>query len=269
MNCGSPEEATVALLIVTSERKFYLNLLILSLRLHKLRHIDHVLVVDTSTVPRRWRGESFLRSSGRGYEVFNLPGTSVHQVLRTSWSHLAHNVGATHVLMFEEDFVLLKNLPIERLLALANENGTLQVVLPRQRWFEAEYAYPDRTTYLRATHDFLDTPEGDRLIGFFTNNPHCMSLERILPLVEDVAPSDEYTWESSYASASAIHGMSSLQIRSSRPWVWHIGAATSLGARAAVQVGRSTWTVYPKAHAKRALVVIGRQVKQLLRGWKQ
>ena len=269
MTSARPEKARVALLIVTSERKFYLNLLVFSLRLRKPRSIDHVLVVDTSTVPRRWRGESFLHSLGHGYELTNLPGLSFHRVLRSSWSHLAQNVGATHVLMFEEDFVLLRNLPIERLLALADTHGTLQVVVPRQRWFEAEYMYPDRATYLRAKHAHQDTPEGDRLKGFFTSNPHCMRLERMLPLLEDINPSDEYTWESEYAAASVRHGLDSLQIRSSRPWVWHIGAATSLGVRTVIEDGRSTWWIYLRAHVKRVLVIANRRKNSPWRGLKR
>lgn len=255
MTSAPSKPARVALLIVTSERKFYLNLLILSLRLRKPRSIAHVLVVDTAKVTRRWRGEPFLRSLGREFELMNLSGTSFHRVLRTSWSHLEENVGATHVLMFEEDFVLLKKLPIERLLALADTEGTLQVVVPRQRWFEPEYKYRDRSTYLRDRHAHRDRPEGLRLEGFFTSNPHCMRLERVLPLLKDVSPSDEYTWESKNATAAAWHGLNSLQIKSPHPWVWHIGAATALGVRNAIEAGRSTWMTYFRAHSGRLLVI--------------
>lgn len=259
------EPSRLALLIVASERRLYLNMLIASLLLKKPRSIAHVLVVDTSTVPRRWRGESVLASLGEVYETISLPGMSFHRVLRVAWSRLAEDVGATHVLMFEEDFVLLKDLPINRLLALADTPGTLQVVVPRQRWFEAEFQHRDRGSYLRAKSDFRVTPEGDRLMGYFTSNPHCMRLERILPLLEVVSPSDDYTWETEYAAAAASRGLNSLQIRSSRPWVWHIGAATALGVRTALASGESPWWTYLRAHAKRAQVIAVRRAPILHR----
>lgn len=259
----SPERPKVALLIVTSERKLYLNLLVLSLRLRKLCPIDHVLVVDTSKTSSRWHGESYLQRLSGEYELMSLPGTSFHRVLRHAWSHLEERVGATHVLMFEEDFLLLRRLPIERLVALADAPGTLQVVFPRQRWFEAEYRYPDRRAYLRAQHAYRDTPDGDRLEGFFTSNPHCMRLDRVLPLLQDVPASDDYTWESDYADASVKHSVGSLQLKSTRPWVWHIGAATSNGVRTSIEAGKSTPWVYFRAHAKRAMVISSRIVSAL------
>lgn len=252
----------LALLVVASERRFYLNLLILSLRLKKLHSIDHVMVVDTATDLRRWRAEPYFRGVGKSYERVRLPGESVHRVMRHAWSHLARDIGASHVLMFEEDFILLRRLPIQWLLSQSSESRTLQVVLPRQRWFEAEYAFPDRQAYLRARHDYRVSPEGDQLKEFFTNNPHCMRLDRILPLLEEVCPSDEYTWESEYARAAARSGMHSLHISSSIPWVWHVGAATSLGVRAAIASRRSTWQPYLRAHGKRVVVVAARWMKR-------
>lgn len=260
------EKASIALLIVASERRAYLNLLVLSLRVKKLRAIDHVLVVDTSTVSRPWRGRFLLQSLRGRYELIEMPGVSLHRVLRSAWSHLANEVGVTHVLMFEEDFVLLRKLPIGRLVHLANDEKTLQVVFPRQRWFEPEYDYRDRRTYLRARHAYRETPDGDRLIGYFTNNPHCMRLERILALLSDVAPSDDYTWESEYALASAVRRLESLQLTSSRPWVWHVGAATAAGVRAAAKAGTLSWPVYVRAHAGRMIVVARRQIESRRRG---
>lgn len=114
MASDHPEKTDVALLIVTSERKFYLKLLALSLRWRKIRGVDHVLVVDTSINSRPSGGPSLLGSRHESYEIMTLPGVSFARVLRAAWASLS-NEGASHVLMFEEDFVLLRRLPIERL----------------------------------------------------------------------------------------------------------------------------------------------------------
>lgn len=267
MSRNSTERPRIALLVVTSERSLYLELLVASLRMHGVaRQVDHILVIDTSLTPRRRRGEKTLQRPAKSYEKLDCPGLSFHKVLRLAWAHLAIDVGATHVVMFEEDFVLLRKLPMERLVQLANLAGVTQVVLPRQRWFGPEFSYGDRETYLRSRHSYEASMDGDRLQGYFTSNPHVMRLDRILPLVGDVTPSDDYTWESEYAAASGRRGFVSLQASPSRPWVWHIGASTSEGLRVALEEGRSPGLVYLRAHAKRTLVVIRRHVEALARG---
>lgn len=265
---GEGAEERAALLIVTSERKFYLNMLVRSLQLHPPALIDHVLLIDTSTVPRRWRGEPFLKSISPVYEAISLPGVSFHEVLRTAWTYLAEVVGSTHVLMFEEDFILLKRLPVRCLMNMANEAGTLQVVLPRQRWFEAEFSYPNRAAYLRGRGEFRRSMNGDVILEYFTSNPHMMRLDRILTLARDIESSDDYNWKLEYGRAAKASGVGSLQLGAGDPWVWHVGAATSRGVRSAVgSRWRSVSATYAKAHAKRAFVVAMRLGRGLLTRW--
>ncbi|MGI5951025.1 MAG: hypothetical protein ACOX61_04165 [Brooklawnia sp.] len=250
---NSDSAVKLALLVVASDRRVYLESLAISLKVKRLREIDHVLLVDTATFPVA-RSAARLQRLYDGCEIMELPGVSFHRVLRIAWKYLKDEVGATHVLMFEEDFILLRQIPVQRLVALANLDNILQVVMPRQRWFEAEFRHRDRRGYLRANRPFRETSHGDELEGYFTSNPHCMRLDRIVPLLAEVEPSDDYTWEWEYGEASASHALASLQVASVWPWVWHIGAATSLGIRTTIEQGRSTLIAYLRAHLKRAFI---------------
>lgn len=260
MSESPPPTRRVALLIFASERKFYLNLLVISLWLRRPSSIDYVLMCDTSETDQRWLSRSLLQRLGAPVEVIRKPGVLSGRSLPETWRYLADNVGATHVVMFEEDFILLRKLDVERLVELADSDATLQVVLPRQRWFRAEYQYASRRAYLLANNRHVVSPEGDRLERYFTANPHVMRLDRILSLTNTIPPSDDYSLESEYSDAASLHDVNSLQIRSRTPWVWHLGAATSLGVRASIKSGTPTIWVYAKAHAKRALVATWRML---------
>lgn len=249
------ETARVALLVITSERKFYLNLLAAGMKLTKLEGVDLILIADTSLWERRTWGERYLRQVCSEVEIIKMPGLSFHRTLHESWRHLAEDCGVTHVIMFEEDFVPVRHIPVASLISLANESRVLQIIMPRQKWFEAERAFPTRSAYLRSRHNFVTSRDGDRLSRFFTSNPNCMRLDRLIPITQSVELSDSYEWELQYASVVEKSGLVALHLASKRPWVIHVGAATSKGVRDAIEHGRTIPLVYLRAHLKRALVV--------------
>jgi hypothetical protein len=225
-----------------------------------------VCVVDTSHSGLRPWNRWLAAHLGRRVLVVPVPGQPQFVALRTGLRAL-EDAGAETCLAVEEDFLLGPGLEIDQRLSLARRPGTLQVVLARQRWFEAEYRHGSMREYLLHRDGASEDAPNRAVVlsGYFTTNPSVFDVGLLRRLVDRTKETDSYHFELLIGEEAERDGLTATVVfgKRQRPLVLHVGALTSsrLGRR-----GRSpAFVVYLLIHARRAIVVGRRLVSDVIR----